>query len=427
MKNLLTAPIRALLRGNDNRIRAPSVKAASGPPGRMYGVGRGGVNTSAEKLSAVYAAVTLRSNDMSVLPAYIMDTRSREHENHPLLHLLNCRPNEAMSASDRKRLIEKSILLTGNAYDWIVRDPRSARPVELIPLPGNLVTMWLDEHMRPWYDVTNPVTGERVRLPAEDVCHHKGPSRNGFLGESVLSYANDTIRAGLAAQEFNASFYEGGCHVSGVLTLEGDLSGYVKDPNGQNTDKRLKDRVREEWEKTYSGPTSAFRVAVLDHGMKYQPLAVSQKDSEFIQQQNVTVEDIARFFCVPLYKLQAGKQSYNSNEQNAVEYRNTLQPRVTALEEEQTWKLLLPSERERGLEIRYNMRALLRSDDKSRAEYYRIMKETGAYSINDILALEDMPDTPGGDEHFASLNYVPLRMWPQLSIDRNRKEGEKET
>ena len=422
MSNFFTAPFRALV-GSANRIRAPAVTNVSTGKETLYGVGRNGIQDfNAKKLSAVYAAVNIRSDDMSVLPAYIMDTTTREHVDHPLISLLSVRPNEAMTASTRKKLLEESVLLTGNAYDWIVRDPRSSRPMELIPLPGNYVTMWLDQNGRPWYDVRNPVTGETVRLPNEDVCHYKGPSRNGYLGESVLSYARDTIRGGLAAQDYSASFYESGCHVSGVLTLDGDLSGYVKDKDGQPTDVRIKDAVRNEWEKAYSGPTNAFRVAVLDHGMKYQPLTISQRDSQFIEQQSVTVEDIARFFGMPLYKLQAGKQSYNSNEQNAVEYKGTLQPRVTAIEEEQTWKLLLPSDRAKGLEVRYNMRALLRSDDKSRADYYSAMIEKGVYSINDVLQLEDMPDVEGGDEHFASLNYVPLSMWWQLSLNRNGGE-----
>lgn len=429
MSNLIYSALRTLV-GGGNEIRAPAPRASVVPlgqgrtPQRVYGPGLGMAQQNAEKLSAVYAAVALRSNDLSVLPAFVMD-KARNRPEHPLLELLNVRPNEAMTASDRKRLLEKSTLLTGNAYDWIVQDRRSARPVELIPLPGNLVTMWLDAQRRPWYDVTNPVTGERFRLSGADVLHNKGPSRNGYLGESVLSYAQDTIRAGLAAQDFNANFYEGGCHISGALTVEGDLSGYVRDENNQPTGQRLKDVIRDEWEKTYSGPDKAFRVAILDHGLKYQPLAVSQKDSDFIQQQNITVEDIARFFQIPLYKLQAGKQSYNSNEQNAVEYLRTLQPRVTALEEEQSWKLLLPSERAAGLEIRYNMRALLRSDDKSRAEYYRLMREMGAYGVNDILALEDMPDTPGGEERLASLNYVPLSDWKRLSLERNTQRGGK--
>jgi len=139
----------------------------------------------------------------------------------------------------------------------------------------------------------------------------------------------------------------------------------------------------------------------------------------FIEQQSQTVEDIARYFMMPLYKLQSGKQSYNSNEQNAIEYMGRLQPRVSQMEEEQTWKLLSLDDIHSGLEIRSNMMALLRSDQKSRAEYYRIMRQEGAYNINDIRALEDMPDVEGGDEHAVSLNFIPLSLWRQLSLLRN--------
>lgn len=52
------------------------------------------------------------------------------------------------------------------------------------------------------------------------------------------------------------------------------------------------------------------------------------------------------------------------------------------------------------------------------------MREIGAYSINNILALEDMPDIAGGDEHYASLNYIPADLFRELSINRNEpKEG----
>ena len=40
---------------------------------------------------------------------------------------------------------------------------------------------------------------------------------------------------------------------------------------------------------------------------------------------------------------------------------------------------------------------------------------SGAFSVNDILALEDMPPVPGGDERYASLGYVPLSVWAELS------------
>ena len=135
------------------------------------------------------------------------------------------------------------------------------------------------------------------------------------------------------------------------------------------------------------------------------------------------MEDIARYFNMPLYKLQSGKQSYQSNEQQRIEYVGSLQPDVLQREQEMTYKLLTPSQITRGWCIRTNIMALLRSDFNSRASFYRTMKEIGAYSVDDILAKEDMPDVPGGEHRQASLNYVPLEDWAELSRKRAENGG----
>ena len=128
------------------------------------------------------------------------------------------------------------------------------------------------------------------------------------------------------------------------------------------------------------------------------------------------MRDIARYFGVPLYKLQEGKQAYGSNEQNAIEYVvGTLHPIVSQYEEELTWRLLTMSQVNARLEIRLNMMEELRGDTAARGQWFRTMVEIGVYSVNDIMALENLPDVPGGDERRASLNYVPLRDWPELS------------
>lgn len=63
--------------------------------------------------------------------------------------------------------------------------------------------------------------------------------------------------------------------------------------------------------------------------------------------------------------------------------------------------------------------AELKGDTASRANWYRAMHELGVFSPNDIAELEDRPDVPGGDRRAASLNYVPLDLWPELSVRRN--------
>lgn len=64
------------------------------------------------------------------------------------------------------------------------------------------------------------------------------------------------------------------------------------------------------------------------------------------------------------------------------------------------------------------MMAELKGDTASRGNWYRTLRDVGAFSVNNILELEDMPDVEGGDERYASLNYVPLSDWKELSRKR---------
>lgn len=133
------------------------------------------VQSVARKLSAVDRCIEVLSDSMAKLLNFVIDNRSREHVPHDILYLLNVRPNEAMTPAIRKKVLETSRLEGGNGYDWIIRDPSTGLPKELIPVPWQLVQQWHDEIGRIWYDVTHPLTGELMRLPNEDVCHYKMP------------------------------------------------------------------------------------------------------------------------------------------------------------------------------------------------------------------------------------------------------------
>ena len=170
----------------------------------------------------------------------------------------------------------------------------------------------------------------------------------------------------------------------------------------------------------YTGADNAYRTAVLDFGMKYTPITASNRDAQFIENKAASIEDVARLFNIPLYKLGVGKQTYASNVQAAIEYmQRTLSPIVAAHEQEDTYKLLTESERAVGLQFRRNMMGELRGDWAARAVWLKTMNEIGVYSVDDICALEDLPNVPGGDRRKASLNYVPLDLWAELSVNRN--------
>lgn len=405
--------------------RAPTRKAVTAAGLIAAGYPAGGSEdpeTYARKLSAVDRCMSILAGSMAKLPNYMFDNRTRERPEHPLLRLLNVRPNEAMTPSIRKEVLENSRNEGGNGYDWIIRDPRTGRVVELIPIPWYLVEPWMDSAGRLWYTVTHPFTGEPMVLPREDVCHYKGATRDGLKGISVLRRASDTLASARASQQYELAYYESGGQPSGILKTDTDLGGYAKDPEGKVLTRAdgsavsLKDQLRGEWEKVHAGPKNGHRVAILDLGLDYKPIAASNQEAQFVESKEVSIRDIARYFGVPLYKLGEGKEAYSSNEQNAIEYVvGTLHPIVTQYEEEQTWKLLTDREIAAGLEVRINLMAELRGDTAARGNWYQIMLQNGPFSVNDVRALEDLPDIPGGNEHRASLNDVPLSLWAELS------------
>ena len=375
---------------------------------------------AALKLSAVDRCVEVLSDSLGKLPVYVIDRSTREKVNHPLNRVLTERPNEVQTPTVAKKMAEANRNCGGNGYLWIQRSAQSLRCDQLIPVPYELVTPWLDTGGRLWYTVTHPFTGEPMQVHPMDMVHLMAYTHSGWSGISVLQRASEVIAAGRASQQYNMSYYRNGGHPSGLLYTDADLSRVPDRVLEDGTRISAQDTIRKEWEKRYGGPSNAGCVAVLDNGLKYQPISISNRDAQFVEQSAISVEDVARFFGVPLYKLQAGKQSYSSNEQNAIEYVvSTLHPIVSQWEEELTYKLLTSSERAGGLEIRLNMMAELRGDFTSRSNWYRTMRDIGVFSVNDILALEDLPDVEGGGERYASLNYVPLSLWRELSIRRN--------
>lgn len=377
----------------------------------------------AMKLPAVNACIEIISDSIAKMPVFLMDSTSKEKiSNHPALQLLAGRPTEALTAFDYHKLMESRRIAYGNAYAIILRD-RWGRPAELLPIAPDYMTPYLHDGGRQWYVGINPRTGEYRRFWPADVLHYKAFSTDGIEGISYIRRGAQTIEAALQAQRYETSFYRNGARLDGVLSTETDLSQRRKlDKNGNEID--IKSKIRSEWARMHSGPDNAFRIAVLDNGLKYTPVTSSNRDAQFIESKLASLEDIGRLFNIPLYKLGVGKQTYASNVQAAIEYmQRTLSPIVSAHEQEDSYKLLTLSEQARGLQLRRNMMGELRGDWAARGVWFRTMREIGVYSVDDIRALEDLPDVSGGSARYASLNYVPLDQFAQLSATRNAPEG----
>lgn len=353
--------------------------------------------TNALQVAAVYACVRVLSDSISKLPLQVfrrVDGGREQADNHPASYLLTVRPNSYMTPAVFKKLLETHRALWGNAYCYVEWDNRGY-PAALWPLDPSVTVPYLDDEQRLWY-VTMLKNGEFRKLDQFDVIHLKCYSRDGITGIPYIQNAREAIGTAQAEQEFAGSFFSKGAKPSGVLQVPSKL------------DSEAKNKIRAEFERMTSGLDNVHRVAVLDLGMEYKTINMPLKDAQFVENRQWSLKEIARFFGVPLYKLGEGKESYSSNEQQALDFVvNTLAPIITQWEEEFTYKLFSDRELKRYY-VRFNLAAELRGDNKSRAEYYEKMLRNGVYTINEVRELEERNRIEGGDVHLVSLNYTTL-------------------
>ena len=129
-------------------------------------------------------------------------------------------------------------------------------------------------------------------------------------------------------------------------------------------------------------------------------------DAQFLESISENDVEIANFFGVPQYKLNAGKQSYESNAQQDLDYlKTTLDPYLVQWEEEAKLKWLRTDE-QLNTYFRFNRDAILRTDAKTRAEITSKRIQSGVLTPNEGRQIEDLSGYPGGDLHLVPANMA---------------------
>jgi phage portal protein BeeE len=328
-----------------------------------------------------------------------------------------------MNASDFYKMLASWTLYEGEAFYVPIRKFRSTQIEKLVPVRKSQVTKDIDENGTLHYNVTfdNKV---KQRYRFDEIVHLKEFTLNGVDGVSPLEYARHTVQTGLNQMVFEKSFYANYGRPNDYLKTATDLSSkkiekdiVQADGTVKKIQVSLKDIMREEWAKAHSGDR-LYSTAILDNGLEYGTVPqITPEQMQFVSAKAVTVEDIARFFDMAncLHKLGMGKQTYSTNEQGQISYvTETIVPRLRRWEQEFTLKLLTEEQREQGWVIKGNINAELRGDTSARATWYEKMQQMGAYTINNILALEDMPSIgEEGDVRLCGPNKTPLEVLTQ--------------
>lgn len=364
---------------------------------------------SALQVATVMSCVSILSEDVAKLPVHVFKPRKDGGRDivsgHPLEQLL-MRPNGFQSRFEFIEQQQAALLLRGNAYAPILRDARG-RPTDLIPVNPDRVTIYEAQDGQVFYRVATRGPHDMAMLKSlpemihsDDMLHVRWMSLdNSLYGASRISLARESIGLALSQGQLAGRLSANNTNLGGVLQTDKKLT-----PEAAT-------RLKEDWQKKKSGLQNVGDIAVLEQGLKWQPMGMTAKDAEFILSREFSVEELGRIFRMPPHKLGvAGKGNGSTIEQLDQDYmNNTVSSYLERWEAKLAEKFDLSAD---GLFVEFDINRFLRASLAARYGSYRTGIVGMFLTPNEARRAENLPDVDGGDKLYQPTNVAPLGWEP---------------
>jgi HK97 family phage portal protein len=384
--------------------------------GEIWGsTGGWGVSSSGVPVNAFTAlqhapllsCVSILSEDVAKLPVQMFrrlpNGGKAEVRDHYLAKILR-KPNDWQTRLEFIEQMTVNLILRGNAYAPITRDARGI-PEQLIPVHPDRVTLFEAPGTDGLYFffVTRQGLHEMavlsslpLMIAAEDIFHVRWLSTfNSLLGTSRISLLRESVGIGMGLDQHVARVMGQGARPGGVLQTDHKLT------------KEAFDRVATAWQQGHGGYANAGKTAILEDGLKYNPIEMSLANAEVLASRKYQLEEIARVLRVPrhLIGLPVEGEAAGLAQYNQIYWNSTISS---------YWDRFIAKFEELGdldgdqLFVEADYSVLLRADDETRFKAYREAIAGSILTPNEVRRKEGMAEMPDGDQLFRPANLVPL-------------------
>jgi HK97 family phage portal protein len=234
---------------------------------------------------------------MASIPLVLYSARGNIIDKHALLTLLR-RPNPLMNGLDFVAAAATTWQLAGNVYIEAVRPESESAPSELYLLrPDRMAVRPGPSGLPLGYEYTlnnkthrwnaDPLTG------ACDVLHWRAFNPlDDWYGLAPLEAAMMSVDQHNAAGNWNQALLQQAARPSGALV-------YAPKEGPQTLTGEQLQRLREEFDTSYTGARNAGRPLILEGGLEWKALSLSPHDMEWLRGRDIAARDIALAFGVP--------------------------------------------------------------------------------------------------------------------------------
>ena len=350
-------------------------------------------NQAALKVTALYAGIRIRSENIASFPKYV---KRRSNEGlvdafeHPAYKVINIRPNSYTNKFDFWNCINTWLDGWGNAYAIIERDGSGA-PVALHQVHPSCVDITLVNGKK-WYRVSmrDPrLSYLNGTYPDYKMLHFMLVTLDGIKGVNPVIYNALALGKSLATEKFASEFYEKGGNIKAVLETE----GHMDDDTYMAFMRHFRDSARN------------FDTPLLEYGIKYKQLSVNPVAAALIQSETLSIQDVCRIINIPPHMVaELSHATFSNIEHQTIQFvQYSLRPTVKRLEDELERKLFFEDEQD-VYSVKFGLDGLLRGDTQARSSYYHNAILDGYMSRNEVRELEGLQRKEGLDDMLYPLN-----------------------
>ena len=382
-------------------LQLPRPDPDSGPQAYTYGRGLGASALAA--IPAAHRAIGLLASTVARLPrtaARLEDPFADEWTpvlDHPVTALLEAPSRRMPDPWLFWESLFRALFASGNAYAWIRRDPRTRRPVELVPAACR-VTRWAPGPVAQ-YDLILldglRGLGEHITALAPDVLTLHGPGFDGLESPSPIHYAARQTLSVMALSGEHQRALLHGVNRRAAITILPELHGRILPEQLQQYQDTLN--------QSYATARRKGQIPLLSPGFGLATVGgLSAADIQLIELLKYSVEDVGRAFGVPprmLGHFHEGAKVATTFEGHAVDFeRWSVQEHVQRVQAQLTTKLVSADDAAAGLVVRMPADRIRAGSwtEQVRAVDQAVAK-AGVMTINEGRRLLRLPPRPDGD------------------------------
>src|SRR5699024_2483623 len=201
-----------------------------------------------------------------------------------LSYLFNVRPNDFYNGYQLKFIIIANILLNGEAFVELERNPRN-KIENLYHIKNSQIQPKQDESTG--FELVYEVFEDQRKriIHSKDIFHFKFFSLDGISGVSPLKALKSDMDTQESSKRFLNNFFRQGQGSSGILKYKGG-----------KLNKDARDKLKDDWQEANSGVDESHKVVVLDESMDYEPLPIDVNSEilKLVNASNFTSEQVAK-------------------------------------------------------------------------------------------------------------------------------------